>query len=46
MKAAIQILERLQTMTYIKFDLLENRSQVQHILQDQYILKNRDCVCP
>ena len=27
-KAVIQIFERLQTTTYIKFDLLENRSQI------------------
>ena len=27
-KAAIQIFERLQTTTYIKFDLLQNRSQI------------------
>ena len=40
-KAAIQIFERLQTTTYIKFDLLENRSPSQITYW-----KNSDCVCP
>ena len=37
-KAAIQIFERLQTTTYIKFDLIEIRSQITY-------WKNSDCVC-
>ena len=50
-KAAIQIFERLQIKTYIKFDLLENRSQItylktvlafvleNHRIRDKYVQK-------
>ena len=40
-KVAIQIFERLQTTTYIKFDLFENRSQIAYWkTMIAFVLKN------